>query len=93
MPQLEVYCTVKNCDYWGKGNHCLAEKIVIVADSQATQWPDSMDAQIGNQLQTAEVENCMQTACKTFSPRYSHAGPIQDMRDTQPSLAQQYPHQ
>lgn len=92
MPQLEVYCTVQNCDYWGKNNHCLAEKILIVTDQQANDWPDQVDAPMGANLQSSEVETCMQTACKTFRPRYSQAGPVQDQRSQNTQLAQKFPH-
>lgn len=92
MPQLEVYCTVHNCGYWGKDNHCLAEKILIVTDVQASSWPDNVDAPAGSQLQTATADTCMQTACKTFHRRYSHAGPVQDQRNANPQYAQQFPH-
>lgn len=93
MPQLEVYCTVKNCDYWGKNNHCVAEKILIVSDEQAAAWPDSVDAPLGAQLDSTEARTCMQTACKTFRPRYSQEGPVQDQRDTNAYLSQKFPHQ
>lgn len=93
MPKIEVYCTVENCDYWGAKNHCLAEKILIVSDQQAVAWPDAVDAPTGSTLQTAHVQNCMQTACKTFQHRHDQASPVQDQRATNPSLAQQFPHQ
>lgn len=93
MPKIEVYCTVQNCDYWGRENHCLAEQILIVTDSQATAWPDSVDAPMGNNLQSGEAENCMATACKTFRHRYDSAGPVKDLRDQDQNLAQKYPHQ
>jgi len=92
MPKIEVYCTVQNCDYWGRNNHCLAEKVLIVTDSQASTWPDAIDAPLGSNLQQAEAETCMQTACKTFRPRYSQAGPVQDQRNQNPTLAQKFPH-
>jgi len=93
VPQLEVYCTVHNCDYWGKNNHCLAEQILIVTDTQANSWPENVDAPMGSQLQSDTATTCMQTACKTFRHRYSHAGPVQDQRRTNPQFAQQFPHQ
>ncbi|HWI50828.1 MAG TPA: DUF1540 domain-containing protein [Symbiobacteriaceae bacterium] len=92
MPKLEVYCTVNNCDYWGKNNHCLAEKLLIVVDEQAAAWPDGVDAPDGAQLENAQAETCMQTACKTFRPRYSHAGPVKDQRNTDAYLEQKFPH-
>lgn len=93
MPKLEVYCTVENCDYWGKDNHCLAEKILIVVDEQAANWPDSYDAPMGKNLPQAHAQTCMQTACKTFRHRYDNAGPVQDQRTHDQNLAQKYPHQ
>ena len=92
MPQVEVYCTVKNCDYWGKNNHCVAEKILIVTDEQANAWPDQVDAPDGAKLESADAQTCMQTACKTFRPRFSHAGPVQDQRNTNDQLANKFPH-
>jgi hypothetical protein len=92
VPNLEVYCTVHNCDYWGKHNHCLAEKILIVADVQAAAWPEGVDAQVGSMLESTEVQSCVQTACKTFRPRYNNEGPIADQRSTHPQLTQQFPH-
>lgn len=92
MPQLEVYCTVQNCDYWGKNNHCLAEKILIVTDEQASAWPDSVDAPAGAQLESSAAETCMATACKTFRPRYSHAGPVQDQRSANTQYQSKFPH-
>lgn len=92
MPKLEVYCTVANCDYWGKENHCLAEKILIVADQQAAAWPDSADAPVGSTLDAVEVGTCMETACKTFRPRYSTAGPVEDQRSQNQYLSQKFPH-
>lgn len=92
LPQLEVYCTVHNCDYWGKDNHCLAKEILIVSDAQATTWPDQVDAPVASQLPHAHADNCMQTSCKTFRPRHSNAGPVPDQRSLNPQLAQQYPH-
>lgn len=93
MPQLEVYCTVQNCDYWGKNNHCLAEKILIVSDSQAAAWPDSVDAPMGAKLESTQAQSCMQTACKTFRPRYDNAGPVADQRDDDTYLENKFPHQ
>lgn len=93
MPQLEVYCTVQNCDYWGKNNHCLAEKILIVTDEQASAWPDSVDAPAGAKLESSEAETCMATACKTFRARYSHAGPVEDQRSTNTQYQSKFPHQ
>lgn len=75
MPQLEVYCTVNNCDYWGPQNHCMAEKILICSDLAAAEWPDAIDAPQAKQLAQTPAPNCMETACKTFRPKGSNQGP------------------
>lgn len=82
MPQIEVYCTVSNCDYWGKNNHCFAEKILITNDKAAEQWPDAVDAPQASTLMATPASYCQETACKTFRPRGSSAGPVQDLRQS-----------
>lgn len=79
MTKIEVYCTVNNCDYWGKGNHCFAEKILITNDAAADQWPDSVDAPVAGTLPFTPAQTCMATACKTFRPRHSNRGPVQEL--------------
>ncbi|MCG0239730.1 MAG: DUF1540 domain-containing protein [Firmicutes bacterium] len=79
MPKIEVYCTVSSCDYWGQGNHCFAEKILVVSDAAASDWPDSIDAPGAQMLPTTPVQHCMATACKTFRPRGSNRGPVQEL--------------
>jgi hypothetical protein len=81
VPKIEVYCTVSNCDYWGAKNHCFAEKILIVSDRAAADWPDAVDAPQGSTLMQTPATNCMDTACKTFRPRGSNAGPVRDLRE------------
>jgi len=75
MPQIEVYCTVNNCDYWGYQNHCTAGQILICSDAAASDWPDSVDAPVAKTLQHTPAQTCMATACKTFRPRGDKAGP------------------
>lgn len=64
--KLEVYCTVDNCHYWASGNQCHASEILVTADSMADQAADAIDAPQGGTLGTTPVNNCMETACKTF---------------------------
>lgn len=88
MPKIEVYCTVNNCDYWGQGNHCFAEKVLIVSDQAATEWPDSVDAPQAATLPFTPADTCMATACKTFRPRHSNRGPVQELLPHQAYLNQ-----
>ncbi len=79
MPQIEVYCTVNNCDYWGQGNHCFAKEILVASDQAAQQWPDSVDAPQASTLPNTPAQTCMATSCKTFRPRNSDRGPVQEL--------------
>jgi hypothetical protein len=73
MPQLEVYCTVSNCHYWADGNHCVAEKILITTDDIGRKYPEAADVgsaqDIVRQHGTTEAKSCMETCCKTFTPK------------------------
>lgn len=89
MPHIEVYCTVNTCDYWGQGNHCFAQKILITRDSAGDQWPDSVDAPQASTLPPTPAENCMATCCKTFRPRDSKRGPVPELLPHQNYLKQQ----
>lgn len=82
MPQIEVYCTVNSCDYWGQGNHCFAQKILVASDAAAAQWNDAVDAPQASTLPGTPVHNCESTCCKTFRPRNSNRGPVQELPHT-----------
>lgn len=73
MPQLEVYCTVSNCHYWADGNHCTAEKILITTDGIGRMYPEATDVgstqDIVRQHGHTEARTCMETCCKTFTPK------------------------
>lgn len=75
MPKVEVHCTVSDCDYWGHQNHCVASQILITTDEAANAWPDSIDSPQASTLQQTPAGTCAKTACKTFRPRGSKAGP------------------
>lgn len=80
--KMEVYCTVDNCHYWASGNHCHASQILVTADSYANQAPDNIDAPQGSTLQATPVDNCMETACKTFVDKGGARATIQSDRVT-----------
>lgn len=88
MPKIEVYCTVNNCDYWGQGNHCFAEQVLITNDGAAEEWPDSIDAPGAGMLPATPANNCMATACKTFRPKESNKGPVKELLPHQAYLKQ-----
>lgn len=62
----EIYCAVNNCHYWKSGNHCDAEKIVVVSDSFGASAPDAIDAPKAATIQPTPAGTCMETCCKTF---------------------------
>lgn len=71
--QVEVYCTVNNCHWWGDGNVCAASTILITHDSIGANYPESVDSpnleQILNENGETPAESSMATCCKTFTPR------------------------
>lgn len=66
----EVRCTVSNCYYWGDGNVCVAERILVVSD-QAVKLlekglgDDEEFGEIGETPARASRETC----CYTFRPK------------------------
>ena len=67
--KMEVHCTVNNCYYWAAQNHCQASEILVTADSFANQAADRIDSPQASTLSVTPVNNCMETACKTFVPK------------------------
>ncbi|MBB6451024.1 hypothetical protein HNR44_003014 [Geomicrobium halophilum] len=39
----DVLCEVQNCEYWGEGNYCEADRIYVVsrADERTTEQADT----------------------------------------------------
>ncbi len=62
----EIYCSVNSCHYWSRGNRCVANKIIITADSLADRTPDSIDAMQASTAPATAARNCMETCCKTY---------------------------
>ena len=62
----EIYCSVDNCHYWGTGNHCIANKILVTVDAYADRMPDTMDAPQASTAPQTPANSCMETCCKTF---------------------------
>ncbi|HHY14683.1 MAG TPA: DUF1540 domain-containing protein [Firmicutes bacterium] len=66
-----VHCSVNNCHYWTRGNVCGASQIMITADTVGYEMPDSFDAPQASQAPASPVDSCMETCCKTFTPKDS----------------------
>ena len=66
MPQATIRCSVSNCHYWGQGNYCEAEEILITSDEIGKSYTDSFDAPVVSATFSTPVDHCMSTCCKTF---------------------------
>lgn len=64
-----IHCLVDNCHYWGEGNLCQANEIMVVNDAFGEDQPDELDAKRASNLSTTPAESCMDTCCKTFVSR------------------------
>ncbi|BCV24342.1 DUF1540 domain-containing protein [Gelria sp. Kuro-4] len=67
----QIMCSVNSCHYWKSGNRCDANMIMVTADSFADKAPDRIDAPMASAVGPTPTENCMETCCKTFSPKGS----------------------
>jgi len=64
-----IHCLVENCHYWGQGNVCQANEIMVTTDEFGASQPDEGDAKRAPSLSTTPADSCMDTCCKTFVPR------------------------
>ncbi|MBW7454503.1 DUF1540 domain-containing protein [Paenibacillus sepulcri] len=65
-----VSCSVANCSFWGQGNQCNADQIMIDIDSHAHTNLDSEFA--GEHFQASHQDNATESAstcCHTFKPK------------------------
>ncbi|AMA73799.1 MULTISPECIES: DUF1540 domain-containing protein [Aneurinibacillus] len=69
MPQ-GVKCSVSNCTYWGQGNNCVAEAIMVDIDRHAdTNYKEEI-GEIGISSDRQEVaQYSSETCCHTFKPK------------------------
>ncbi|HHW40688.1 MAG TPA: DUF1540 domain-containing protein [Syntrophomonadaceae bacterium] len=66
MPAQHIHCSVNNCHYWGKGNVCHAEEIMVTSDALGDNQPDNVDAKMAADISPTPADSCMATCCKTF---------------------------
>lgn len=64
MVQQQIYCTVNSCFYYGKGDLCFAEKIMVKNNPATIQ---STKMEVGTLGGVARESN--QTLCETFVPK------------------------
>ncbi len=74
----EVICSVTNCEYWGEGNVCRADKIWINNNlgedlTSDIEFADELDfLSEGELVEASESESAVssnQTCCSTMRPR------------------------
>jgi Domain of Unknown Function (DUF1540) len=70
MPKVEVSCAISNCTFYGSGNVCTADKIMVEMDSHA-RYDTEMSTELGEKNHIDEVSTSAETCCKTFKPKKS----------------------
>ncbi|WP_442599842.1 DUF1540 domain-containing protein [Neobacillus sp. D3-1R] len=67
MPKVEVSCAISNCTFYGQGNICTAEKIMVEMDNHA-RYDTEMSSELTEKNHQDEVRHSAETCCKTFKP-------------------------
>lgn len=67
MPKVEVSCAISNCTFYGEGNVCTAEKIMVEMDRHA-RYDTEFASELGEKNHQDEVSTSAHTCCKTFKP-------------------------
>ncbi|MGJ7922627.1 DUF1540 domain-containing protein [Neobacillus sp. LXY-4] len=68
MAKVEVSCAIANCSFYGEGNVCTAERIMVEVDSHA-RYDTEMSSELGEKNHIDKVDTSAQTCCKTFKPK------------------------
>ncbi|WP_139491335.1 DUF1540 domain-containing protein [Brevibacillus dissolubilis] len=66
-----VKCAVANCTYWGEGNNCQADMIMVEVDGHANKQFDAEFAgEFGYDSQHKDAaKSSAETCCHTFKPK------------------------
>lgn len=65
MARQQIECTVSSCFYWGEGDRCYAERIIVTGNPAAIR-----DARTEfGQLEGRTAARSSDTQCHTFIPR------------------------
>lgn len=62
----KVHCSISNCHYWGQGNVCQADQILITSHDMAKNLPDKVDAPYAAGVTETPASQCYDVCCKTF---------------------------
>lgn len=69
----EVRCSVSNCAFWGQGNFCQANSIIVQPDAQdsmQTEDASYTSTVLNGQMMESSVSTSVETCCQTFKPKY-----------------------
>ncbi|WP_028402470.1 DUF1540 domain-containing protein [Ectobacillus panaciterrae] len=69
----EVRCAVSNCSFWGHGNFCQANEIIVQPDEKAfTNFADAsyQNSVLSGMQMESPVADSADTCCQTFQPKY-----------------------
>lgn len=67
MPKVEVSCSISNCTFYGEGNVCTAEKIMVEMDSHAS-YDTEFSSELNEKNHIDKARYSTETCCKTFKP-------------------------
>ncbi len=68
MPNVEVSCSISNCTFYGEGNVCRAEKIMVDLDRHSG-YNSEFAEEFGYKDHIDEAAKSAQTCCRTFKPK------------------------
>lgn len=68
MPKVEVACSIANCSFYGEGNVCTAEKIMVEIDNHA-RYDTEFSSELGEKNHVDTAGTSAETCCKTFKPK------------------------
>lgn len=63
-----VRCTVSNCTYWGRGNYCTADQILITAPASAVLAAEKHGVG-AEKLHETPVKKAEDSLCYTFEAK------------------------
>lgn len=61
-----IHCIVNDCHYYGQGNVCRANEILVATDQFGANQPDNVDVEMAAELSPETAGDCMSTICKTY---------------------------
>jgi hypothetical protein len=66
-----VKCNVSNCSFWGEGNNCQADSILVEVDDHANNDVQGVGGMVTNSALHEDVAQApAETCCHTFKAKY-----------------------